>query len=452
MHLARSLLITRFEKGSPSAAFLRARAGCSEKAMRHLQATLVFLAMCTLCGGVLGANENAAAGGLVLHIQLQDEAITPALVRFMQRAIREAEQVRAECLVIELDTPGGVLKSTQQIVTDILASRVPVVVYVSPAGGRAASAGLFITLASHVAAMAPGTRIGAAHPVQIGGLPITPPQTPEPTPSEPATEPPPSEQTQARPSAMEEKVLNDTVAWARSLAELRGRNADWVSLAVSESRVSVASEAMDDGVVDLLAADVADLLKKIDGREVEVQTQAGEPNTVRIRTADATIRTLEMWWGERLLCVISDPNVALVLMLFGFYGVLFEMYSPGWGVAGTLGVVSLVLAFFGLSVLPINYAGLALIAIAMALFVAEAFVTSFGALAVGGIVCLILGGTMLIEYARRIPLRFARGTGADCRGDGIDHGVPRQQRRQIPTQPCANRKRRAARHARVREG
>jgi membrane-bound serine protease (ClpP class) len=365
--------------------------------MRQLQLTLAFLAMCTVCVDVLNARENVAARGNVVHIQLDDEAITPAIVRFMKRALREAEHVGAECLVIELDTPGGVLKSTQQIVTDILASHVPVVVYVSPAGGRAASAGLFITLAGHVAAMTPGTRIGAAHPVQIGGLPITPPQTPSPTPSAPDADQPPSEQTQTRPSAMEEKLLNDTVAWARSLAELRGRNAEWVSLAVSESRVSVASEAMDDGVVDLLATDLTDLLHKIDGREVEVQTQSGEPKTVRIRTLDATIRTLDMWWGERLLCVISDPNVALVLMLFGFYGVLFELYSPGWGIAGTLGVVSLVVAFFGLSVLPINYAGLALIAIAMAMFVAEAFVTSFGALAVGGIVCLILGGTMLID-------------------------------------------------------
>ena len=365
--------------------------------MRQVRTISVLLAMCTMCAGALNASENTAARGIVVHIQIEDEAITPALVRFMKRALSEAEQVGAECLVIELDTPGGVLKSTQQIVTDILASRVPVVVYVSPAGGRAASAGLFVTLAGHVAAMAPGTRIGAAHPVQIGGLPITPPQTPSPTPSEPATDAPSSEEDQQRPSAMEEKLLNDTVAWARSLAELRGRNAEWVSLAVSESRVSVASEAVDDGVVDLLATDLTDLLQKIDGREVEVQMQADVPSTVRIRTANATIRTLEMWWGERLLCVISNPNVALVLMLFGFYGILFELYSPGWGVAGTLGVVSLVIAFFGLSVLPINYAGLALIGIAMALFVAEAFVTSFGALALGGIVCLILGGTMLID-------------------------------------------------------
>jgi membrane-bound serine protease (ClpP class) len=195
---------------------------------------------------------------------------------------------------------------------------------------------------------------------------------------------------------MEQKIVNDTIAWAQSLAKLRDRNADWAAQAVSESSVLMAAEAVQQRVVDLEATDLRDLLRQIDGREVSLESDAG-PISRQLSTADATIREIEMWWGERLLAVISDPNIALLLMIFGVYGILFEFYSPGWGVAGTIGVVSLVLGFFGLSVLPVNYAGLALIFIALGLFAAEAFVTSFGALAVGGIVCLILGGTMLVD-------------------------------------------------------
>ena len=328
---------------------------------------------------------------LVVHIQLNDQPITPATVRFMRRGLRAATDLRAECLVIELDTPGGVLQSTQKFVTDVLASRTPVVVYVSPSGARAASAGVFITLASHVAAMAPGTRLGAAHPVQVGGVPYSPPFTPSES-SEESTD----EELDGKPTVTEQKLINDTVAWAKSLAALRNRNADWAAKSVAECSVFMASEAVEQRVVDLEASDLRDLLRKIDGREVALSSDAG-PSVVRLRTVDAGIHEIKMWWGEHLLAVISNPNVALLLMLFGVYGIVFELYSPGWGVAGTLGVVSLVLGFFGLSVLPVNFAGLALVLIALALFVAEAFVTSYGALAVGGIVCLILGGTMLID-------------------------------------------------------
>jgi membrane-bound serine protease (ClpP class) len=321
----------------------------------------------------------------VLRIAIQDEAITPVTARFVERALLEAEQTKAECLLIELNTPGGLLQSTQQIVTAILASRVPVVVYVSPSGGRAASAGLFITLSSHVAAMAPGTRIGAAHPVQFGGLPIGPQQPP----NEPVDDKAPAER---GPSAMEEKLVNDTEAWARGLAKLRGRNQEWVATAVTESRVVLASEAVQQGIVELEAVDLDDLLEQLDGREILI----GDTN-VSLRTADAKVRTMEMWWGEQFLAVISNPNVVMLLLMFGVYGILFELYSPGWGVAGTLGVVSLLLAFFGMSVLPVNYVGLALIVVALAMFAAEVTVTSYGALTVGGIVCLTLGGMMLVD-------------------------------------------------------
>ena len=372
---------------------LRARfyaVGVCVMAQRAVSLFLLLLASTIAVGQDRAPIQTDSAQSLVVHIQLDDQPITPATVRFMQRALREAAELEVKCLVIELNTPGGVLQSTQELVTDILGSRVPIVVYVSPSGARAASAGVFITLASHVAAMAPGTRIGAAHPVQIGGLPFSPPQTPL-EPAEKSSEP-----KAAKPTAMEQKLVNDTIAWAKSLARLRDRNVDWAVQAVSESSVLMAAEAVEKRVVDLEATDLRDLLRQIDGREVSLESDAG-PISVELRTANASVREIEMWWGERLLAVISNPNVALLLMVFGVYGILFEFYSPGWGVAGTLGVVSLVLGFFGLSILPVNYAGLALILIALALFAAEAFVTSYGALAVGGIVCLILGGTMLVD-------------------------------------------------------
>ncbi len=322
------------------------------------------------------------AAGLVLHARLDNEPITPVTERYLERVLREAASAQAACLVIELDTPGGLVESTQQIVKGILASEAPVVVYVAPQGARAASAGVFITMAGHVAAMAPGTHIGAAHPVSIGGMPGTP------APADTA-----SGQQQGGPSVMEEKVLNDAVAWARSLAELRGRNAEWAALAVSESRSITATEAVAENVVDLVAADLDALLVQIDGREVELPGGRVEV----LRTAGAEIRTMPMWWGEQLLAVLSNPNVAFLLLMFGFYGVLFEFYTPGWGVGGTLGAICLVLGFFGLAVLPINYAGLALLALGLGLFVAEAFFTSFGALTLGGVVCVVLGGLMLVD-------------------------------------------------------
>ncbi len=352
-------------------------------------ATILIIGVCFMSpgGGTLAADESGSVGiPLVYHAQIDDQVITPVTPRFIGRALSEAEAAEVACFVIELNTPGGYLPSTQEIVTRVLASRVPVVVYVSPSGGRAASAGVFITLASHVAAMAPGTRIGAAHPVPIGSLPFDPKSIPEKSDDKEAKEQPKDG------SAMEQKLLNDTVAWARSLAELRGRNADWAEVAVTKSDVLVTKEAIKQNVVELEAKDISDLMEKIHGRKVTLQEEE-----VQLRTAGALVRTIDMWWGESLLAVISNPNVVMILLMFGVYGIMFEMYSPGWGVGGTLGVVCLLLAFFGLSVLPVNYVGLALVFVALAMFVAEAFVTSFGALTLGGIICLILGGTMLVD-------------------------------------------------------
>jgi len=279
--------------------------------------------------------------------------ITPVTANFIERAIREADEAHAACLVIELDTPGGLMESTRQIVKNMLASSVPIVVYVSPRGARAASAGVFITLASHVAAMAPATHIGAAHPVQIGGSPGQSPQKEE------------NDAEQEGGGVMEDKIVNDAKAWARSLAELRGRNADWAEAAVTQSESIPSTEALDLNVIDYLADDLIDLLDMIDS--LEVQTQTG---SVSLRTANAPVQAVEMWWGEKILSILSDPNLAFLLLMLGFYGILFEFYTPGWGIAGTTGAICLVLAFFGLAVLPINYAGLVLIIISAGLFVA----------------------------------------------------------------------------------
>jgi membrane-bound serine protease (ClpP class) len=355
--------------------------------MRRISIILSALILAVLVSGI-GGTAQGPERPVVLKVQLRNEAITPVTARFIIRAIRQAEEQQAAALVIMLDTPGGLVDSTREVVGGILHSRVPVVVYVSPAGARAASAGVFITLAAHVAAMAPGTTIGAAHPVQIGGLPGSPPQQPQ-----PQTEEKKDGETQPRTTTpMEDKILNDTVAWARAMAELRGRNADWAARAVRESISAPASEALQENAVDLIAADIDDLLGKIEGREINlIDTR------LNLHVAGADVRPLEMWWGERVLALLANPTIAFLLLIFGFYGILFELYTPGWGVGGTVGVICLVLGFFALSVLPINYVGLSLIVIALAMFVAEAFVPSYGFLTIGGVICLILGGVMLVD-------------------------------------------------------
>jgi membrane-bound serine protease (ClpP class) len=355
--------------------------------MRKIKIYLSACILATLFAG-FAAPAQTSERPFVLKVQLRNEAITPVTARFITRAISQAEEQRAAALVIVLDTPGGLVDSTREIVGGILHSKVPVIVYVAPAGARAASAGVFITMAAHVAAMAPGTTIGAAHPVQIGGLPGSPPQQPERQTGEEK-----SDESQPRTTTpMEDKIVNDTVAWARAMAELRGRNADWAARAVRESISAPASEALKENAVDLIAEDMNDLLGKIDGRDL---TLIG--SKVKLQVAGADVRAHEMWWGERVLAQLANPTIAFLLLMFGFYGILFELYTPGWGVGGTVGVICLVLGFFALSVLPINYVGLALIAIALTMFIAEAFVPSYGFLTLGGVVCMILGGVMLVD-------------------------------------------------------
>lgn len=351
---------------------------------RLFRPTLAVLFVCV--GGFSQSTEPARP--IVLNIQLRNEAITPVTARFVTRAIRQAEAQRAAALVIMLDTPGGLVDSTREVVSATLHSRVPIVVYVAPAGARAASAGVFITMAGHVAAMAPGTTIGAAHPVQIGGLPGSAPPQPERQTDEKKDG---GDQPRAT-TPMEDKIVNDTVAWARALAEMRGRNADWAARAVKESISVPAAEALEENAIDLIAENLDDLLRKIDGREIGLIE-----SKVVLQVAGAEVRTLEMWWGERVLALLANPTLAFLLLIFGFYGILFELYTPGWGVGGTVGLICLILGFFALSVLPINFVGLALIGIALAMFIAEVFVPSYGFLTIGGVICLILGGVMLVD-------------------------------------------------------
>jgi membrane-bound serine protease (ClpP class) len=302
-----------------------------------------------------------------------------------------------------MDTPGGLDTSMRSIVKAINASRVPVVGFVAPSGARAASAGTYIIYACHVSAMAPGTNLGAATPVQIGGLGGggTPEQ------SEPA-ETSDDDSTEAKPAksgdAKKDKLVNDAVAYIRSLAQLRGRNVQWAEKAVRDAASLPAEEAVEQGVVDLLARDVNDLLGKLDGRVVKIA--GGE---VTLATAGLIRVELEPDWHSRLLSIVSNPNIAYILMLVGIYGLVYEFSNPGAVVPGTVGAVSLVLALYAFQLLPINYAGVALMVLGLALMVAEAFAPSFGALGIGGVVAFVVGSLILIDtdvpgFGLSIPL------------------------------------------------
>ncbi|MBI3005553.1 MAG: nodulation protein NfeD [Ignavibacteriales bacterium] len=294
-----------------------------------------------------------------------DGAINPAAAEFIRHSIKRAKDTGAECVIIQLNTPGGLLKSTRVIVSDILESSIPVVVFVSPSGAHAGSAGVFITLAGHIAAMAPGTNIGAAHPVSMEGQ---------------------------QDSIMMEKATNDAAAFIRAISEKRKRNISWAEEAVRKSLSITENEAVQKNVVDLVARNIEELITKIDGKQVEVSS-----GLVMIKTKGATIETIEMSWSERILDILSDPNIAYILFMLGVYGLLFELYNPGSILPGVVGVISLILAFYSLHTLPINYAGLALIVFSIILFIAEIKIVSHGMLSVGAVISLLLGSMMLIR-------------------------------------------------------
>jgi len=326
---------------------------------------LIFVGL--LIGHVLASETTAP-----IHVLHVTDVINPVSAEYITESLKAAIQQGAQAVIIQLDTPGGLDKSMRLIIKEILNSPLPVIVYVSPSGSRAASAGTFITLAAHVAAMAPGTNIGAAHPVSVGGGEMG--------------------------KEMADKITNDAAAYIKSIAEQRGRNVEWAEKAVRESISASETEALQHKIIDLIAIDLHDLLKQVHGRQVT--TTAGERT---LHTEGVAVQHVEMSLRQRLLSLLADPNVAYMLLMLGAAGIFFEISTPGVVLPGVVGGISLVLGLYALQLLPVNYAGLALMALAIILFLAEIKVTSYGALTIGGIVSMIFGSLMLFDTPPSLP-------------------------------------------------
>jgi membrane-bound serine protease (ClpP class) len=335
--------------------------------------------------------ENNSRLALTISIE---GAIGPATARYVKDALTKARERHAEVVVLRMNTPGGLSTSMREIIADVLASHVPVVGYVAPSGAHAASAGTYILYATHIAAMAPGTNLGAATPVQIGGpLPGLPDATPDKSDKDKDKDKKEGGNQQPKTKdAMMAKATNDAAALIRSLAELRGRNADWAEKAVREAESLSANAALQANVIDLVARDPADLLRQIDGRTVEVAGGA----TRHLTTRDAAPEAINPGWISRLLRVITDPNVAFILTLVGIYGLIFELSSPGAVAPGVIGTICLLLGLYALNMLPVNYAGLGLILLGITLLVIEVFNPTV-VLGLGGVIAFVLGAVMLFE-------------------------------------------------------
>ncbi|MEQ8802981.1 MAG: nodulation protein NfeD, partial [Haliea sp.] len=318
-------------------------------------------------------------------------AIGPASADHMLRSLDKAVGAGATAVVLRIDTPGGLDTAMRDMIKVILASPVPVIAHVAPSGARAASAGTYLLYASHIAAMAPGTNLGAATPVQIGGTPSLPGM---PGPGEGTDESPEGDgrSEPAAGSAMARKIVNDAVAYIRSLAQLRGRNGDWAEQAVREGVSLSADDALEAGVIDLVAAGTTELLAQLDGRQVTV----GE-TTVTLRTAGVPVVHQPLDWRSEFLSVITNPNIAYILLLVGIYGLVIEFYNPGIGLPGIVGAISLLVALYALQMLPISYAGVGLILLGIALMAAEALAPSFGILGLGGVAAFVTGSVMLMD-------------------------------------------------------
>ena len=330
----------------------------------------IFVVIISHADGIYAGDKGAGVSARRVLVITVNGIINPVASEYIGGAVKQASDMKAEALIIDLDTPGGLDSSMRYIVRDIVGSPVPVVVYVAPSGSRAASAGVFITIAAHIAAMAPGTNIGAAHPVQIG---------------------------EKMDKVMSEKVTNDAAAFIRTLATQRGRNAHWAEDAVRKSVSITETEALKMNVIDLVAKDMTELLSKLDGRNVI--TVVGEKV---LKTAGAKVIEREMSLRCKILDLISNPNVAYILMLLGFYGLFFELTSPGAIFPGVMGGICLILGFYAMQTLPVNYAGLMLIIMGIVLFVLEVKIISHGLLTIGGIIALIFGSLMLFESSSPI--------------------------------------------------
>ena len=342
---------------------------------RKFVSSLLLLTGALMLGNVSGNNSH----GPIIQLSIE-EAIGPATSDYVGRALETAAARQAQLVVIRMDTPGGLDTSMRSIIKNIINSPVPVVTFVAPSGARAASAGTYILYASHIAAMAPGTNVGAATPVQLGGgSPL-------------GGEDKEGQGDGGNESAMRHKVVNDAVAYIQSLAQMRGRNQTWAEQAVREAASLAASDALEKHVIDVVATGIGDLLQQIDGRQVMVE---GAART--LHTAGMPVIPIEPDWRNRLLSIITNPNVAYILMLIGIYGLIFEFSSPGSIVPGTVGAICLLLALYSFQLLPVNYAGLALLMLGVALMVAEAYQPSFGMLGIGGLVAFVIGSIILMD-------------------------------------------------------
>ncbi|MBW2435288.1 MAG: nodulation protein NfeD [Deltaproteobacteria bacterium] len=323
------------------------------------KATIVILL--SLCALLFASGAWAAEGDV--YVVVINDAISPGVAEYINNSIEQAENEEAACLIIELDTPGGLAESMRLIIKDILGSSVPIVVFVAPRGARAASAGVMITMAADVAAMAPGTNIGAAHPVGAGGKDIS--------------------------GKMSEKVINDMVAHAKSVAEKRGRNQEWVEQAIRESVSVTETEALKENIIDLIAEDTDDLIRQLNGRKIAGKGELKLDKAQKV-IVEPSLRT-------NILKTISNPNIAYILLMIGLAGLYFELSHPGAIFPGVIGGISLILAFFALQTLPVNYAGMLLIALAIILFIMEMKIASYGLLSVAGVLSLLLGSLMMFK-------------------------------------------------------
>ena len=361
--------------------------------------TLFFL----LIPGTKANQEETSSRAVVLDI---DGAIGPAVADYVAKGFAAATLENASLIILRMDTPGGLDHAMRDIIKTILSSTIPVVTYVAPSGSRAASAGTYILYGSHIAAMAPATNLGAATPIRIGGLPKLP------EPSKPwKDEKEADEEKKKEPDisdASQRKMINDAAAYIKALAARNGRNQQWAEKAVREAVSLTAEEALQKNVVDIMAVDLADLIRQVDGRTVMLENRE-----VTIACANALLITFKPDWRNQLLIVLGDPNIAYILMLLGIYGLVFELANPGYVLPGVIGGISMLLALYSFQILPINYTGLALILLGIVFMISEAFVPSFGSLGIGGVIAFVCGSFILVdEKTMRVSIPLILSTAA----------------------------------------